>query len=146
MGALFANLPYGIVGTQLASTLIGARATQLQGQATADAASFNARLALMEGQRESDRLRRAARAEIGSQRVAIGTSGVRFEGSPIERLAANAAALEREAMDVQVASRYTAGLERSRGKAARDQFRLAAAGQLGAGLARTGYTALRLLR
>lgn len=50
-------------------------------------AKFNARMAMMQAEEKVDRIRRTAQRLRGSQRAAIGASGLAFDGNAIEVIA-----------------------------------------------------------
>lgn len=131
------------VGGQLVGGVVQSRAAQAQGRAAADAADYNARLALREGLAEADRRRKAGRREIARQRVSVAASDLRVEGSPLEVIAANAAAVEEDAANAEIDARRTARLERARADSFREAGRTSAGVALlsgATGALQTGYS------
>jgi hypothetical protein len=124
MGVLLSGVG---IGGQIAGGLYRSQAAEQQGQAIADAALYNARLAQMEGAAEMARRRKAAGKQVGAYVAQMGKSGVRLEGSPLEFLVQNAEELERDALNAMVAARNTAALDRARARSAKK------AGERGAG-------------
>jgi len=103
------------IGAPIAGGIAGARGARAQGDAAAQAAEFNARLGLSEAGREANRIRREGRRTIGRARTQLAQGGVQAVGSPLEFLAAQAAEIERQAIDTLTAGKNTAALDRSRG-------------------------------
>lgn len=139
-------LKVGAVGGQVAGGVIQARGQQEQLQAQADAADYNARLALRTGTAEGSRIRTAGRREIARQRVALAASDVRAEGSPLELLAQNAATIERDAAFAEIEARRTARLEQQRARGFRSAARRTAGTALlggATGALTTGYALFR---
>ena len=116
MGA--ALLPLAIAAS-VGGGILQARGAQEQAGSIEDAARFNAAAALQRGRAEESRIRRASRRKVSSQRVAFAKAGVELVGSPLERLAENAAELELDAVNAGIEARNTAFLERQRGKSAK---------------------------
>lgn len=139
MGQLL--LPLAIA-TQVAGGIFQARAAQEEAEAVEKAALFNAEIARQRGTQEMASIQRRARRELSSQRVAFAKSGVELMGSPLERLAQNAAEFETEALNASFAGRQEAELERQRANAARRVGRARA----GAALLATGARSLALYR
>ncbi len=102
------------VGGPLAAGITQAGGIQQQAGAEAAAARANARLAQREGAQQASSIRREGRRELGRQRTVAGASGVQLEGSPLDLLVSNAAEIEREAVQAEIAARNTARLDRSR--------------------------------
>jgi hypothetical protein len=143
MGAILAGIG---IGAPIASGISQQRAYKLEAEAVADAAEYNAALAIQEGAREAARRRRLARRELASQRVAFARAGVTLEGSPLELLAQNAAELEMDALNVELDARRTANLERMRAKSIRDVSRTARGAALLSGATTGAFRGASLLR
>lgn len=109
--AIFAAVQ--IVGS-IGQGILQKKAIEADADAAEAAALFNAAVAEREGFAESARRRRLARRELSSQRVAFAKAGVRLEGTPLEVLAQNAAEFELDAVNVEIAARQTAMLDRAR--------------------------------
>ncbi len=131
--------------TQLAGGVFQARGAQAEADAVASAAEYNQALALQEGRAEERRRRRVARRELSSQRVAYAKAGVTLEGSPLQRLGQNAAEFEVDALNVGVASRNTANLERKRARSARRIGRRQAGAALLSGVSRAASLGAQIL-
>lgn len=104
------------IGGPLSAGFQQAGGIRQQASAQAAAANANARLAQMEGASQASSIRREGRREIGRQRAIMGASGVRLEGSPLDLIVSNAAEIEREAVQAEVAARNTARLDRAQAK------------------------------
>lgn len=114
------------VGAPLAGGYLQAQGLRRQGEAQASAAEYNADLALLEGRTEAARRRRTGSAEVTRERVALANSGLRLEGSPLQFLARQAAEVERDAVNVELAARRTARLDRAQAASARSAARIGA--------------------
>lgn len=115
-----------------------------QGQAQQDAAEFNAQIAEQNANEvtkfygeEERRFRIIARKQLGSARVALGASGIRAEGSPLDVLEESAANAEMEAQSIRYEGEVKrrdylqqAQAERLRGRAAVRSSRYGAASSL----------------
>jgi len=146
MGVDFGNLlPALAIGGAAGSGVLNARAARAQGRAAKRAADINAQTELYESGQQASRIRTTGRRELGRQRTLIGTSGLQAAGSPLELLAANAAEIERQAMETTLAGRYAADVERSRGKVARKQASRVGAAALFEGGTRAAYYGRSLL-
>lgn len=128
-------------GASVASGVLAASAARSRGRADKKAADVNAQNILRESQMRSSRLRTAARQEIGSQRAALGTSGLQAAGSPLELVAQNAAELERRATEETLAGQYNAAVTSMGGKEARKQAKKVSAAALLEGGTRAAYYA-----
>lgn len=145
MGAL-PNILSGVaIGAPIAGGLQQASGIRQQARAEGAAASFNAKQSREQGAAEAARIRRAGRRELARQRLRVGASGVRLEGSPLELIAANAAEVEREAMNAQIAGANNAALDEARGKNAKRAGRVGAASALLSGGLQAAGTASRLM-
>ena len=113
MGAI---LPGLAIGAPIAAGIFQARAFELESKAVASAARFNAAVTLEEAAVEAARRRRLARRETGREIAVFGKSGVTLEGSPLDFIVANAAERERDAVNVEIAARRTAGLDLARAR------------------------------
>lgn len=102
------------IGSPLAAGITQAGGIRQSAAAEAAAARTNAQLALAEGFTQAQSIRTEGRQELGRQRTLIGASGVRSEGSPLDLVVQNAASIEREAVQAEIAARNTARLDRSR--------------------------------
>jgi len=142
MGVLLTS--FGI-GGQVASGIMRSRAAEQKGQAIADAALYNARLAEREGSEEYQRRHKAARKKIGSQVAQVGKSGVRLEGSPLEFIVQNAEELERDALNALVDAQSTAALDRSRARSAKKAGETGAGTELLSGVTRAAVFGSQLL-
>lgn len=109
--AIFAAVQ--IVGS-VAGGILQKKAIEAEADAAESAALFNAAQTEREALAESSRRRRLARRELSSQRVAFAKAGVRLEGTPLELLAQNAAEFELDAVNVEIAGRQSARLDRLR--------------------------------
>ena len=107
------------VGGSLGGGVLQARGPQEQASSIEEAARFNQAAALQRGRAEEARIRRAGRRRLSSQRVAVAKQGVGLIGSPLDRLAQNAAELELDALNAGIEARNTAFLERQRAKSAK---------------------------
>jgi len=143
------GIPPGIlsgvaIGAPIAGGLQQAGALRQQAGASAAASRFNAQLAQMEGGAEASRIRRAGRRELGRQRTLMGASGVRLEGSPLDLLVDNAAEIEREAVQAEIAGRNTARLELANARSTKRAGKTAAGTALLGGAVQGGSAALRI--
>lgn len=120
------------------SSVLQARGARAEAESEAQAAEYNRVLSLQQGRAEAARIRRAARRELSSQRVAFAKAGVRIEGSPLELLAQNAAELEADALNAEIGARNTAEIERRRARNLRRAGRRRAASALIGGVTRLG--------
>lgn len=144
MGVL-PNVLQGLaIGAPLASGMGQAQGIRQQADAQAAAAHYNAQLAREQGSAEASQIRRAGRRELAKQRLRVGASGVRLEGSPLDVIAANAFEIERDAVLAQISGRRTAQLEESQARAAKRAGRTGSASALLGGAIQAGGTALRL--
>ena len=118
-GQAEAALGIGMFGSLLGSLMQG-NAAMAQANAEKAAAEYNALVAEIEGYAEAQRRRRIHRRELSSQFVQMaGKSGVLAEeGGWLEVLASNAAEMEVDALNAEIAGRNTARLERYRGATA----------------------------
>lgn len=114
------------IGAPIAGGIQQAGAIKQQAGAQAAALRYNAAQARDAGSAESSRIRRAGRRELGRQRAAIGASGVRAEGSPLEVLAHNAYEIEREAVAAEIAGRNTARLDEAQARSVKRAARTGA--------------------
>jgi hypothetical protein len=103
----------GIAGLQIGGGMVQARGQREAGDAAAAAALYNARLAEQRAYAEGARRRLAAKYELGEERAQMGASGLTPTGSPLRAYIANVRELERDALDVELAGRQTAALERA---------------------------------
>ncbi len=117
------------IGLPIAGGIIQARGVRMSTDAAADAANYNAALAELQGRAAGEATRRAGRRATSAEKVAIATSGLRLEGSPLRRLVENAEEREVEAVNFEIAARNTANLERTRARNAKR------AGDIGVGTA-----------
>lgn len=115
----------GLIAT-LVSTVGTVVATQQQSKAQkaaadaqADAAEFNAAVIRQEGQTEASRLRRVKGLELSRIRAGAAKAGVTFEGSPVQFFTAQAAELERDAMNAERAAVHESNLLELRAKSSR---------------------------
>jgi hypothetical protein len=143
MGAILTGVG---IGAPIASGISQRRAIKLESDAVASAAEYNAAIVIQEGAQEAARRRRLARRELSSQRVAFAKAGVRLEGSPLELLAQNAAELELDAVNVEIAARNTANLERTRAKNIKDISRTSQGAALLSGATTAAFRGASLLR
>lgn len=125
------------IATQVTGSIFQARAAQEEASAVERASEINAQLARQQATREMAAIQRRGRRQLSSQRAAFGKSGLQLTGSPLERLAQNAAEIETEALNAALMGRQTAELERQRGKAAVDVGRARAGASLLSGAARS---------
>lgn len=142
MGVLLSSVG---IGGQIASGIFRSQAAEQQGQAIADAALYNARLAEMEGAEEMRRRRTIARKKIGTQVTQVAKSGVRLEGSPLEFLLQNVEEMERDALNAMTAAQNTAALERARARSAEKAGRRGAGTELLAGVTRAAAYGAQLI-
>jgi len=107
--------------SEIVGTALSAKAAKEDARAVQAAAEYNANIAEMEGDAEEARRRRISRRELSSQFVQMAAkSGVTAEeGGWLEALVRNAAEYEVDALNVSIATRNTAALERARGQAAK---------------------------
>jgi hypothetical protein len=144
MGVL-PNILQGVaIGAPIAGGMAQADAIKQQAGAQAAAARHNAALAREQGAAEATRIRRAGRRELARQRLRVGASGVRLEGSPLELLAQNAFEIEREAVAAEIAGRNTARLDEMQARSAKRAGRTGAATALLSGGLQAASTAARL--
>jgi len=145
MGAILQGLA---IGAPIASGIFQARAFELETKAVASAARFNAAIGLEEAQIEAARQRRIARRTLATGRVAVGASGVTFEGSPLAFAMDQAAELERNAVNVEIAGRNTAALDLARATNVRSAGRRRSGAALLSGLTESAFRgrALRIGR
>lgn len=105
--------------SSVGSGVMGARAAVQQAEATAEAAEFNRRLIERRGRQEERVIRKKGRRLLSSQAVKFAKAGVRSDtGTPLELLAQNAAAIEREALNARFNTQTAAGLEHKRARTA----------------------------
>lgn len=133
MGAFLDPLTMGF---STAGTVFKAQGAKANAEAIADASRYNASLAVLQGNQAAARLRRAARRAASSEAVRIAASGVQLEGSPMDRLIENVRERELEALDVQIAAKHEATLERTRAKEVERQGRMLFGAELLSGAAR----------
>lgn len=137
----------------IAGALIGAAGKVKAGADAKEAADFDSSIksaqgqeALQEGQENERRARLQSRYQIGGERAAIGASGVKAEGSPLEVLQNSVSNAELDALTIRHQSQlkawsYEQGAAASQmeGRAAQSQAGFGAAGSLlsgGASLAK----------
>lgn len=141
-------IPALLVGVSAASTIAQganeAKAAAEAAEAQIKAAEFNEELIREDEQAEKSRLRRIQRRRMGAERAAIGASGFRAEGSPLELMLDNAAEMELDILNVGRTAQSQVYLERTRARtAAKAGKRAAGAALLGTG-ARLGSLGLSL--
>lgn len=131
------------------SSILGAFSQIQQGKADYALSKYNAQIdeqtalqTLEGGFRDEARLRRDYEAFRGQQEVAVGKSGVAFEGSILDVLADGAAQAELDAMNIRYGAaqqarslRINAATTKARGKMAKRQSRISAASSLLGGAA-----------
>jgi hypothetical protein len=120
MGWFAEMLPRAFAGGAAA---LDARAAHYQGRIAERAAQYNAQLAREEGARRASRVRTEGTRELGRQRAQMGRSGLVTSGSRLDLLVANAAEVERAAMEESLAGEQAAALDESRAKVARETAR-----------------------
>lgn len=107
MAALTAGfLAYAALAASVAGTAVSAYGASQAAAATTSAANYNAKLeenaatqADLEAREDERRKRVQNKAFLGSQRAALGASGVTESGSPLEALAYDAGQLELNNLD-----------------------------------------------
>lgn len=106
------------------------------GQATANAADYNAQTAMFEAQAEETRRRAQGRQQMGTLRANIAKSGATFEGTPVLAITESAANAEIDALNAQWSgSRQAQGMI-MQGKSAKTESYFRAGTSLMAGLSR----------
>jgi len=106
------------------------------GQATADAADYNAQTSMIEAQVEETRRRNQARQQMGALRASIAKSGATSEGTPLLAITESAANAEIDALNAQWSGSRQAQAMLMRGKAAKTESYLRAGTSLMSGLSR----------
>lgn len=144
MGVLPNVLSGVAIGAPIAGGIAQGRALEQQAGAQAAASRFNAQQSRQQGAAEAARIRRAGRRELSRQRTLVGASGVRLEGSPLDVIAANAAEIEREATEAEIAGRNTAALDEANARNAKRAGRVGAGTALLSGGLQSASTAARL--
>ena len=133
------------VSAPLASGYLEGQAAKQQAASVAAASRYNAELERLRGREKAASIRQQGSAELTRQRVGFAAkSGLRLEGSPVEFLAANAAAIEKEAADAEVAAMQSARLDEQRARSAEKVARSQAGTSLLTGGLRAGAELYRL--
>lgn len=101
------------------------KAQKAQADAAADAAEFNAQVVQQEGQTEAARLRRVKGLELSRIRANAAKAGVTFEGSPVQFFTAQAAELERDALNAERSAVHETNLLELKAKSARNAGEIA---------------------
>lgn len=145
MGAILEDILPGIaIGGSIGGGILESEGIKRRAEAVDEAAKFNAALERREGAERERRIRRGGRQEIGRQVAIVGASGVRLEGSPLQLIAANAAEIERQALEERLAGQQRAGVSLMRGKTAKSEARRASAAALLRGGTRAAFFGQRL--
>ena len=121
-------------GLKLGGGILQAKGIADQAEAESQALEFKAQVAEQQATSDAARLRRRNRREVSKARVGFAKAGVRLEGTPLEVLAQNAAELELDAANTEIAGRTFAQQQR---RAAKTVFKQ---GQRAAGAALLGAT------
>lgn len=126
------------LGTTLATvgTGLGIAGALKAGQATSDAADYNAQTSMIEAQAEETRRRAQAKQQMGALRASIAKSGATSEGTPLLAITESAANAEIDALNAQWSGSRQAQAMIMRGKAARTESYFRAGTSLMSGLSR----------
>jgi hypothetical protein len=126
------------LGTTLATvgTGLGIAGALKAGQATSDAADYNAQTSMIEAQAEETRRRAQAKQQMGALRASIAKSGATSEGTPLLAITESAANAEIDALNAQWSGSRQAQAMLMRGKAARTESYFRAGTSLMSGLSR----------
>lgn len=106
-------------GAPVVSGFARGRAIESAAESSSQAFRFNAGLARQSASSEAARIRREGKRALSRSRVEVAASGVQLEGSPLDHLVAQAAEIERQALDQIVAGEQTARLDQSRARSAK---------------------------
>lgn len=124
----------GLLG--FGGTVMQAAALNMQGQAAAETAKFNAATQRMQGAAAERQSRTESGRQIRSIRARIAKSGVTFEGTPTMVLAESAANAEIDALNARWTTQRQAAITEFEGRAAQQAGRLQAGAALITGAAR----------
>lgn len=126
------------LGTTLATvgTGLGIAGALKAGQATSDAADYNAQTSMIEAQAEETRRRAQAKQQMGALRASIAKSGATSEGTPLLAITESAANAEIDALNAQWSGSRQAQAMLMRGKSARTESYFRAGTSLMSGLSR----------
>lgn len=144
MGQFQQYVPQATAGVSFLGSLLESSGIRAEGEGSAAAARYNAKLAEQEGYAEEARTRREGMRYLASRAVSASKSGVALEGTPLEALIADAETIERDAISARYQGRDTARLERSAGRAAQSSARRGSAAAIISGLSNAGETYYRL--
>lgn len=133
-----------LMGAQLLGGGMQARGQLENAKADAEAASFNAAVTEVQGAQKEMLIRRRAKSYRGTMRTAVAKAGVRLEGSPLEAIAASAAAAEMDALNTRFEAQASAKLDRMRGSTAIKQGKIGAASTMLSTIGSVGTTAFSL--
>lgn len=124
----------------LAGTAIQAKGAADEGEAQANAANANARLAKMDADNEQERIRRASRIVRSRNITRIAKSGVELSGSPLDVLFSNEMEAQRQVGAIARSQRAYESIQNKIADAARESARWRIAGSVisGAGSALGG--------
>jgi hypothetical protein len=117
-------------------TISSAFSSIAAGNAQAEAAEYNAKVAQMEASQRESALRNDARRQIGAIRSGISKSGVTFEGTPLLALAESAANAEIDALNARWTGAQESELYRRRAESSRQEGFLRAGSSLLGGFGR----------
>lgn len=96
------------------------------GQAAAQAANYNARLAQMQGAQKASLTRQQGQRQLSTIRANVAKSGATSAGTPMMVLAESAANVEIDALNAMWSANQEATLSRAQGRDARQAGRLRA--------------------
>lgn len=130
--------PFLFSGAQAGASLLTAQGQEAEAGAAAAAARYNAEQAKRAGYSEEARIRREGVRTVAMRRTDIAKSGLAAEGTSLAALVADAATVERAALEARQAGLDTAKLERSSASAATRTGRQAALGTILSGAGQAG--------
>lgn len=133
------------IGGAMGSGVLNANAARADARAIEQASKLNAKATLQESSSQAARIRKEGRRAIGQQTAFMGQSGLQQTGSPLELIVQNAAEVERQAKEQELAGQYAASVERERGETAIAQGRRVSAASLLGGATQAAYYGYRLL-
>jgi len=96
------------------------KAAQKAGELNAQNAEENARLAAQQAEEDARQFRLSFRRDEGRNKAAIGASGIKLEGSPLEVLQDNAAGAERDYQNIKAGGEQAANAYRRQAKMSRE--------------------------